>query len=95
MLHGRNGLIIRRQVGTHLVEIQGHRRYRFTALRSFLFHNEASTPCFVALASPLLSQSAAAAEQPDKEQHDGDDYQHVDQWADRERPDESQQPGDH
>jgi hypothetical protein len=49
---------------------------------------------FMALDSTPLGQRAAAAQQPDDEQHEGDDQQHMDDGADRERPNETEQPSD-
>jgi hypothetical protein len=49
--------------------------------------------CSALDAAPLYHR-AAAAHQPNKEQYDGDDQQHVDELADRVRPDDSQEPGD-
>src|SRR5580704_9052092 len=49
---------------------------------------------FIAYDSTPLDQRAAAAQQTDDEQHEGDDEQHMDECADRVRPDDSQQPGD-
>jgi hypothetical protein len=49
---------------------------------------------FIAYDSTPLDQRAAAAQQTDDEQHEGDDEQHMDECADRVRPDDSQQPGE-
>src|SRR4029453_13404294 len=58
------------------------------------FTCEASTHCCRSLDSTSLGQRAAAAQLPDDKQHEGDDQQHMNDGADRERPDEAQQPGD-
>jgi hypothetical protein len=45
----------------------------------------------MAFDSTPLGHGAAAGQQSDDEQHDGDDQQYVDERADRVRPDDSQQ----
>jgi hypothetical protein len=39
-----------------------------------------------------LREDTTAAQQPDDEQHKGDDQQHMNDRADRKRPDEARQP---
>jgi hypothetical protein len=73
---------------------------RLSAVRTFVghefiaVHREEFIPGLPLRRSATNLGPRAAAQQPDDEQHDGDDQEYMDERPNRVRPDDSEQPGD-